>query len=357
MKTRLPEDLSALPDAGTDPTPPAAAESSLPEDLSGLPEAPARPQAEPHAAGAKAARRRGRPVTLLVAALAALALLAIAVEVDRMLVASFGVHPALGWAMAGLLALATALVALIVAREVEGYVRLSSFEELKETYEALRDDPTSHELHGRAQREVERFLRCLEETAEPELLLKTRRLRDRMDLADTPPEWADDIERVLLSDMDEQARAAISREAVNVGIGTAVSPYGVLDALIVIWRNVRLIRGIAAIYRVRAGAYGTWVILRRTVAAAAMADLAQEVSVALLGTTRSLASLIGAPIAQGMANAAMTVRVGLKALEECRPLSLPEEKRVGAVKTLMGSVTSAVRRLSPPPAPEEEPAV
>ncbi len=354
MKTHVPEDLSTLPDAAPAREAPAPPPHALPEDLAGLPEAPEREEPAPTAA--KPATGRGRSVTLLVCALCGLAFLAVAVEVDRLLIASFGVHPALGWTMAGLLGLVVALVTLVVVREFEGYARLSSFEELKTTFDALENDPANHELHGRAHHQVERFLRCLEESADPPLLLRTRRLRDRMDLADTPNEWADDIEHVLLSDMDERARAAIRREAVNVGIGTAISPYGVLDALIVVWRNVRLIRGIASIYRVRARGYGTWLILRRTVAAAAMADLAQEVSVALLGTTRSLASLVGAPIAQGMANATMTVRVGLKALEECRPLSLPEEKRTGAVKTLLSSVTSAVRHLTPPPAAEEQPA-
>jgi len=347
MKTHVPEDLSSLPDAHPDQATTTLKERALPEDVSALPEAPT---GEPPAAKAprpKTPMRHGRALTLLVAALLALALLAAAMEVSGLISASYGVHPALGWAAAALVALCVALLGLIVAREVEGYVRLSSFEQMKATFDGLRRTPADHALHGRAQREVERFLRCLEQAADPALLLKTQRLRDRMDLADTPAEWGEDIERILLADMDEEARDVIRREAVNVALGTALSPYGVLDAVIVIWRNVRMVRRIAGVYRVRAGAYGTWLILRRAVAAAALADLAQEASVALLGTTRSLASVVGAPLAQGLANAAMTVRVGLKALEECRPLRLPKEQRVGIVKTLMSSVTSAVRRLSP----------
>jgi len=38
------------------------------------------------------------------------------------------------------------------------------------------------------------------------------------------------------------------------------------------------------------------------------------------------------------------VRLGLGALEECRPMTRADERRRGTVQTLMGSVVSAVKR-------------
>jgi len=119
--------------------------------------------------------------------------------------------------------------------------------------------------------------------------------------------------------LDEEARQAIQRESFNVGLGTAVSPYGFVDAILVCWRNVRLIRHIAEVYQVRPGAYGTWLILKRVVVAVALADLAQEASTAFLGAFRGIASLIS-PVGQGLTNAALTIRLGLLAQRECRPL-------------------------------------
>ena len=55
--------------------------------------------------------------------------------------------------------------------------------------------------------------------------------------------------------------------------------------------------------------------------------------------------MIGAPLAQGLANAGLTIRVGLKAQEQCRPLLVPPEKKVGTLRMLLSSVADTVRRL------------
>jgi putative membrane protein len=168
-----------------------------------------------------------------------------------------------------------------------------------------------------------------------------------MDLVEDPVEWKQDLERILLGPMDEEVDALVRREAVNVGLATAISPSGFIDAVIVAWRNFRLVKQIAGIYRVRAGAYGTYLIVRRTVASIAVADLAHEASIALLGTTRSLTSFVGRPLTQGLANATMTILVGLKAQDQCRPVTLPDERRRSAARMLVGSVRDGIKRLAP----------
>ncbi|MFO7956513.1 MAG: DUF697 domain-containing protein [Candidatus Brocadiia bacterium] len=348
MNARIPEDLSGLPGVDEPEAPEPPSDVTLPENLSDLPEAPEpaeeeQPEQAPVPPGGRLPRRTG---TLLLAAVAALALLVVAREIGALVSSSYAVHPALGWAVAGLTGLILTLLGVIVAREVEGYLRLANFENMRQAFAQLDASPHDPELNEAASRELESYLEYLQESAEPELLARIRRLRERMDLAESPVEWREDVDRILLGPMDEEAREAVHREAVNVGIGTAISPYGLLDAVVATWRNVRLVRRIADIYRVRAGAYGTYLIIRRTITSAALADLAHEASVALLGTTRSLFTLVGAPVAQGLANAALTVRLGLGALEACRPMPLAEDQRRGIVETLMGSVVSAVRRVA-----------
>ena len=69
------------------------------------------------------------------------------------------------------------------------------------------------------------------------------------------------VER-LLAPLDRKAAVAIRAEALKVGLATAVSPYGALDAFLVLWRNVNLVTRVATIYYGRPGARGTLKILR-----------------------------------------------------------------------------------------------
>jgi putative membrane protein len=353
MSGRIPEDLSELPDfcvEDVDTTPLETVEP-VPEDVSELPDAPP-PPAEPAeapsaaAAGVRRAFARSPVATLFVVAIVGLALAVAFVEVHSLVGAVYEANALLGVLTAGLVLLLVGLLSVIVTREVRGYLRLKTVDSLRESFRELEAHPHDPDADRKVQAEVDQFLDALGTGADTEMTVRIERLRQRLDVAESTPEWEDDIERILLRPLDEEACEAIRHEAVNVGVGTALSPYGILDAVITLWRNFRLMRRIAGIYRLRAGAYGTFLILRRTIAAAALADLAQEASVALLGTTRSLTSIIGAPVAQGIANATLTIRLGLKCQEQCRPLPIPASKQQGTVKMLVGTVAGSVRGLA-----------
>ena len=347
-KTHIPEDLTALPDA--EPGRPAGAVPAVraPADLSGLPDtALPEPSADEAPPVEKPARRGLRLGWAAVLAVGALALAAVSLNVASLVESAFAYGPTLGWVVAGLVATAAVLLGAIATREARGYMRLGAFERLRESGRRLQAEPRDHEAGRNFGEELERFLDYLERQAGPAMLTRVESLRERMDLADDPVEWLDDSERVVLSPLDEEAWELIRREAVNVGLATAISPSGFVDAVIALWRNLRLIRRVADVYRVRAGTWGTLMIMRRALASVLVADLAQEATALLLGAGRSFASLVGGPLAQGLANATMTVLVGMKAQEQCRPLDLPAESRRGTARMLAGSVASAMRRAAP----------
>jgi putative membrane protein len=350
MRVQIPEDLSQLPDASRRSGAPSAVEvEEVPEDLSALPDAePSEEEIlEAQVAGTGKRMKAGLLGLSVAGVLALLAALYAVIEVTDVVARGFAVHPALGWTTAALAGLLVGLVSWIIARELRGYLHLRVFVRLREGFEELKERPGDRELEREARGEIEGLLRYLAKAGEPSLLVDIQRVRERMDLAEDPLEWRQDLERVLLGPMDEQTEALIRREAVNVGLATAISPSGFIDAVIVAWRNFRLVKEIAGIYRVRAGAYGTYLILRRTVASIAVADLAHEASIALLGTTRSLTSFLGKPLTQGLANATMTTLVGLKAQDQCRPLVLPDERKRSIARMLVGSVRDGIKRLAP----------
>jgi putative membrane protein len=143
--------------------------------------------------------------------------------------------------------------------------------------------------------------------------------------------------------MDDRIQQIIQREAVNVGLGTAISPYGFIDVIVALWRNLKLVRQVAEAYQGRPGLVGTFLVVRRALAAVALADLAHETSAMLVGAFRGLAFL--SPIGQGLTNAALTVRLGLLVQAECRPLPMPPGKTRSAASLLLRSVPEQLRRL------------
>ena len=82
---------------------------------------------------------------------------------------------------------------------------------------------------------------------------------------------------------------------------------------------------------------------RRQCAIKALADLTHETASTFLGAFRGLGSLLS-PVGQGLANAALTARLGLLTQRACRPLPLPAEAQRNILNVLRRSVMEEVRR-------------
>lgn len=144
------------------------------------------------------------------------------------------------------------------------------------------------------------------------------------------------VER-LLEPLDRKARAVIRQEALGVGIATAVSWNGTIDAFLVLWRNANLCSRIARIYYGRPGARGTLGILRdvsaATIASAYLQDLSEAAGSALSGLFGKTVGALGGPLLDGGLNAVATLRIGYVAKARCRAFSAwNEATRAQALK-------------------------
>ena len=102
---------------------------------------------------------------------------------------------------------------------------------------------------------------------------------------------------------------------------TAIVPLALADVAAALVSNLRMIRRIAEIYGGRAGAFGSWRLLRTVlthlVATGAVAvgdDLIQSIA------GGGLLSKLSRRFGEGVVNGALTARVGVAAIEVCRPL-------------------------------------
>ncbi|MDP3958856.1 MAG: TIGR01620 family protein [Pseudorhodobacter sp.] len=128
-------------------------------------------------------------------------------------------------------------------------------------------------------------------------------------------------ESELVAPLDQAVRREIEGAARQVATVTALVPLALADVAMALFANLRMIRRIAEIYGGRAGALGSWRLLRRvfshliaTGAVALTDDLIS--SVAGGGVISKLSRRFG----EGVVNGALTARVGVAAMEVCRPL-------------------------------------
>ena len=136
------------------------------------------------------------------------------------------------------------------------------------------------------------------------------------------------VEDELLEPLDRAAEAEIEAAARQVATVTALVPLALADIATALVANLRMIRRIAEVYGGRGGTLGAWRLTR-----AVLTHLAATGAVAvgddLLGSVAggSVLSKLSRRFGEGMVNGALTARVGVAALEVCRPLPFGEGRR------------------------------
>jgi putative membrane protein len=137
----------------------------------------------------------------------------------------------------------------------------------------------------------------------------------------------------VLTPLDQQAYAAIARAARGAALGVSVSPIALLDAALVLWRSIRMVREIAEIYGLRPGLAGSMALMRHLLASGLYVvgvDVLGNVWFEHLGG--KLTSFVSTRLAEGVVAAVRVGRLGLLAMEACRPLPFTERDRPGLMK-------------------------
>ncbi|HMM07798.1 MAG TPA: TIGR01620 family protein [Paracoccus solventivorans] len=135
-------------------------------------------------------------------------------------------------------------------------------------------------------------------------------------------------EAALLAPLDQQARREIEAAARTVAAATALIPLALVDILAALAANLRMIRRMAEIYGGRAGAVGGW-RLARTVIAHLVATGAVAAGDDLIHTVAGggILAKVSRRFGEGVVNGALTARVGIAAMEVCRPLPFIRQPR------------------------------
>ena len=270
-------------------------------------------------------RRKGFSwATLLLAALGGIVSLAIGLAVDQLIRDLFERNTWLGYVAAALAALAVLAALALTLRELLGIFRLRAITRLREDASEAnrRDDP-------RRAKAVLKELVALY-SGKPETAHGRRALTSHMAEIIDGSDLIALAERDLLAPLDAVARTMVMDSAKRVSIVTAVSPRAIVDLAFVLSENMRLIRRLSQHYGGRPGTLGFWRLARDVLAhlaATGAIALGDGVVQQLIG--HGLAARLSARLGEGVVNGLLTARIGVAAMDVCRPVAFIHQRRPG----------------------------
>lgn len=237
----------------------------------------------------------------------------------------------LGYGAVALLGLFLVVAFAVLVREWAALARLARIDSLHRQVSSVLAE---NDLTG-AQAVVDRLEKLY--AARPELSWARERMDSHRSDAVDADALLDTVERDLMASLDAAARREVETASRQVATVTALVPLAFADVISALTANLRMIRRIAEIYGGRSGALGGW-RLTRSVMTHLVATGAVAVGDDLIGSVAGggVLSRVSRRFGEGVINGALTARVGLAAMEVCRPLPFRALPRP--------SVTQIVRR-------------
>ena len=226
-----------------------------------------------------------------------------ALSIGNFVTDQFARAAALGWMTLAVAAAGGGLVATGIAREIGALLRLEAVDHL---HARLADPATTHQA-------------ALDWLA---TLPDTERLAATIRTVNDPTSVLALLRDGPAADLRTRAEALGQEAAVGVFALTAAMPSPVLDAMVVIWRGLRLIRDVAALHGMRPGLLGTVALLRRTLASAsvsALTNVAVDTGMRMLVSHPTIARLSG-DAAGAMVAARRMMVLARAAAAACSPL-------------------------------------
>jgi putative membrane protein len=138
------------------------------------------------------------------------------------------------------------------------------------------------------------------------------------------------FEHQVMVPIDKLAIKQVSKNASAASVMIAVSPFAFLDMLIVLWRNIRMMNQVSEIYGLHLGYWGRVRLIRKIFHSMLYAGAAEIMSDAgNYALSAGITGQLSTRVAQGMGAGVLTARMGLKAMNESRPLPWTSQTKPG----------------------------
>lgn len=129
--------------------------------------------------------------------------------------------------------------------------------------------------------------------------------------------------------LDQEALRRIVRHATTTGALVGLSPFTTLDVLVALRQSMRMIDDVAQIYGVQPSVVVRWRLFKKILVLVAYSGASEyavsELWPELVGD--SMLSSVSARLGQGMGASLFMGRIGLAAINSCRPIPFSEKRR------------------------------
>ncbi|WP_375254402.1 YcjF family protein [Yoonia sp.] len=247
--------------------------------------------------------------------------------------------PILGGIATGLIALLCLILAVIALREAAAFGRLRKLDRIQHSAtEALAADNLVAARGVITQLTALYAARDDTSWGRAELAARQSEILDAQGLLGL-------AETAVLIPLDAQAQREIEAAARQVATVTAIVPLALADLFTALTANLRMIRRIAQIYGGRSGTLGSW-RLTRSVLTHLVATGAVAVGDDLINSVAGggMLSKVSRRFGEGVVNGALTARVGVAAMEVCRPLPFQTRKKPSVSGLVGRSLTGLLGR-------------
>lgn len=239
----------------------------------------------------------------------------ISVFLYNQVTALFAINPLIAQGLSALLTLFTLLLLLLAFREWRAFSRLSRIEKIRQSLSVTVPGDERATVLGPT-KQLTGLYRGRADMVWP-LERFHDQIADQLDQASILTL----AEAELMLPLDRLALAEVHKASRQVAMATALVPLALADVAVALFANLRMIRRIAEIYGGRAGTFGSIRLLRAVfvhLAATGMVAIGDDVISSLAGG--GLVSKVSRRFGEGVVNGAMTARIGITAMELCRPM-------------------------------------
>ncbi len=163
----------------------------------------------------------------------------------------------------------------------------------------------------------------------PEMAGPIREFRQAVNSTLRDQEVVARLSSLVLRHLDEEARGAVGRALRDTAFISLASPNGLIDGLITFWRELRMLREVAVVYGLAPGLLQQWTLLRRVLFIAATSGMLNQAGdMAMQSLGGGMVARLSANAADALYTALRTARLGIYAMEVCRPVAFaPAERR------------------------------
>ncbi|TLU64849.1 TIGR01620 family protein [Thalassotalea litorea] len=150
--------------------------------------------------------------------------------------------------------------------------------------------------------------------------------------------------RQVLSEVDKQAMEQVAKFSSEAVVLVAISPIAIVDMMILLWRNLRMLDKVAGLYGIRLGYWSRISLIKQVfvnMVYAGASEIIADVGVDMLGV-ETLGKL-STRLAQGLGAGMLTAKLGIRTIKLCRPVPFVENPP--GIKQVRRQVVAQVRQL------------